>query len=460
MLRRALLSGIGGGLLAAVSVARSMMAPVGVVPSSGMSRVSLALTSAVTIACTPHVEPGAPASPTLDVAAAEVRAEPPSGAPVPATTTWTTLTVAPDCAVQIADAPAALGVPLSWRPCDDGPAGCRELSNKPEIPGGVAVAGLGHGDRVTIAASIFTPGPRVRHVLAPRDGLPFFAVEGPREARCSLATVGLTDDGAAIEVSFDNREGFASRAYLRGPLREDPAWRTVTASLLRRDFPEFIGESVFSAGGRVVVEQSGGPLRWYDVAAGRWVEVPGSREGWECCASGHGDAVSFLLETIPEKAMAARLGEAAHPLRRGAVEGMSPVAIDGTRAVWVEGRGRDRNNYYGRVELWTGELSRGLTLETATMVAVLPRRTMARPTLGGGVVAIPLEDRGNGLAVVRLGTTGLKKLAAPPDQSVERLLWVAADEIAVQIGPGTMAVEPSRVRRIPLDALPPLPRGG
>jgi hypothetical protein len=419
-----------------------------------MPRLLLALASL--IACTPHVDPGPPSPARLDVPEVEPRAEAP--APTEPATTWTRLDVAPDCAVRIADNPAALGAPLQWRPCEQGPAGCREVGYAGEIPEKVAVAGLAHGDRVTIAVSTFAPGPLLRHVLAPRDGLPFFAIEGPRDEQCSLAGVGLGDDGATVEITFDHADGYASRAYLRGPLRDDPAWRRITATLPRREFPGFIGESVFSAGGRVVVEQNGGPLRWWDDAKRRWVEVPGSRAAWECCARGHGDLVTFLLESIPEQPMAARLGEAARPMRAG-VDGISPIAIDGARAAWIEGRGRDRNNYYERLELWTGELSSALTLEKATMVTALPRRTMATPTLGGDVVAVPLDERDNGLAVVRLSAPEPKTLQPPPDWAIERISWLAADEIAAQIGPGNMREEPSRVQRIPLASLPPLREG-
>jgi hypothetical protein len=310
---------------------------------------------------------------------------------------------------------------------------------------------------VTLAVFSFLPGPKARYALAPRDGLPFFAIEGPREEQCSLGAVGLTDDGAVVEIAFDNADGYASRAYLRGPLREDAAWKRVVAVLLRRELPEFIGESAFSAGGRVVVEQNGGPLRWFDEGAKRWVEVAGSHEGWECCADGHGDAVTFMLESIPEKVMAARLGKPAHSLRTEPFDGTSPVAIDGARAVWVEGFGRDNNNIYKRVELWAADVTEGLTLANAVKIAVLPRTTMAVPTFGGGVVALPLREPRDGLAVIRLAEPDdARSLKPPAGLIVERILWVAADEIAVQLGKGGMHAEPSVLRRIPTASLAPM----
>jgi hypothetical protein len=375
----------------------------------------------------------------------------------PASTTWTTLTVAPGCELQIADAPAELGPPLTWTPCKGGPEGCLEAPTQTAeaLAPDVDVVGLSRGGQVTIAALRSLPGPRSRYLLAPRDGLPFFAVEGPRDVQCSLGQVGLSDDGAVVEVVFDNAGGYASRAYLRGPLAEDAAWREVAAVLPRKQFRGFIGESALSVGGRVVVEQSGGPLRWYDAEARRWHEVPGSRAGWECCASGHGDAVVFSLEGIPERPMAARLGERAHSLRPGPVAGTSPVMIDGTRAVWLEGRGRDNNNFYKAIALWTADVVDGPALANARQVLPMPLKTMMTPQFGGGVAAIFMQERADGLMIVRLDPLEQRALRAPAEQIVERVSWIMSDEVAVRIGPAEMGGAPGVIRRIPLAALPP-----
>ena len=417
-----------------------------------------------TLACSPHAPP-----PKVAVADSPAEGPPEPVAPrepepreplppksAPASTTWTTLTVAPGCELQIADAPGDLGPPLVWTQCKGGPEGCLEAPTRTAdaLAPDVDVLGLSRGGQVTIAALNSLPGPRSRYLLAPRDGLPFFAVEGPRDVQCSLGQVGLSDDGAVIEVVFDNAGGYASRAYLRGPLGEDAAWREVAAVLPRKQFRNFIGESVLSAGGRVVVEQNGGPLRWYDAESRRWREVPGSREGWECCASGHGDAVVFSLEGIPEQPMAARLGERAHPLRRGAA-GTSPVMIDGARAVWLEGRWRDNNNFYKAIALWTATVVDGPALANARQVLPLPLKTMRTPQFGDGVVAIPTGDHADGLMIVRLDPLEQRALRAPVDRRIERVLWITSEELAVRIGPGEMGGDASVLRRIPLAALPP-----
>jgi hypothetical protein len=426
-----------------------------------MRRSALTLVM-TTLGCTPHTPPPEP-----QVAVAQTPAEaPPEPSqpppPVPAkepgaSTTWTRLKVVPGCELQIADTPASLGPPLVWAPCEGGPDGCVEAPTQTieALAPDVDVVGLSRGGQVTIAALLSLPGPRTRYVLAPRDGLPFFAVEGARDMGCSLGQIGLSDDGAALEVLFDHDDGHASRAYLRGPLAEDASWREVAAVLPRRQFPRFIGESVLSVGGRVMVEQSGGPLRWYDPRDRRWVEVPGSNDGWECCASGHGDAVVFSYAAIPERPMAARLGERARPLRRGPVGGASPVMIDGARAVWLEGSGRDNNNIYKSIDLWTAEVVEGPALANARQVLPLPLKTMPMALFGGGVVAIRMPERADAVMIVRLDPLERRALRAPVDQNIERLLWITSDEVAVRIGPGEMRAEASVMRRIPLAALPP-----
>jgi hypothetical protein len=426
-------------------------ADIRVVSSVPMSRA--ALTLAALLACTPHVEPPAPAQPAV---------EPPAEAPAaPPTTTWTTLDITRKCAVKIADTPAALGEPVKWAPCGHGPPGCRELVDEPGDE--VELRGFAHGEHVTVVASQRGADPGVRHVLAPRDGLPFFAVESPSNDDCGPAHAHLSEDGGVIEIQFDRRDGDPSFAYLRGPLRDDPAWREIAAVLPRGEIRYRYTQTVTSVGGRVVIEPKNGPLRWYDAATRQWLEVPGSGDGAACCTRGHGDFVTFLFTNWSVRhAIAARLDEPAQRLKRGEADGLGRIAIDGARTVWLEGKQRvaESRYEYERVELWTAELSQNLSLESAELVTVLPLRRLPDLTLGGGVVAFPLEDRGNSHAVVLLASRQLRVLRAPPDMAIERLLWVAADEIAVQIGPGTMAEAPSKVQRIPLAALRALPPGG
>jgi hypothetical protein len=231
----------------------------------------------------------------------------------------------------------------------------------------------------------------------------------------------------------------------------------IAARLLRRDFPDYIGEAELSVDGHVAIAASGGPIRWFDPATEKWSKIPGSRAGWACCFEAHGDYVTFMIENIPERVMAARLGEPAHelcPVVKGG--GTSPVAIDGTRVVWCEGRGRDKNNIYQRIELMTGEITSQLKIGNARKVIDIPLDGMPRPTFNDGVAVVPLFRRGSvdRLAVIRVDDGEARVLDAPEGLRNERLLWVTNHEVAVMVGPGGNHVGPSKIRRIPIAGLP------
>lgn len=379
---------------------------------------------------------------------------------------WKPLHIADGCDLRMAENPAAFDLRLGWKPCADGPPGCREISTNlgdDLFSGSRHLRGAMHGGEVTVVASLSLPGPILQHAIAPLDGAPFLVVEQPPEAGCSIGVGGASDDGAVVEVAYDNEGGFASRAYLRGPLRQDPGWSKVVARLMRSEFPRFIGEAELSVGGHVVVAANGGPLRWLDPATEKWVGIPGSKSGWACCFAAHGDFATFMIESIPERVMAARLGEPARELRppvKGG--GTSPIAIDGNRAVWAEGRGRDKNNYYQSIELLSGQITPQLAIEHARVVTALPLDGMPRPVFNGGMAVVSLYRRGEAdrLAVIRVADGEIRLLAAPDGLRNERLLWVTGDEIAVMVGPGGNHLGPSTIRRIPIGALPRMPPGG
>jgi hypothetical protein len=317
--------------------------------------------------------------------------------------------------------------------------------------------GRGIGGEVLIVGSISLPGPILQRVIAPLDGAPFLVLEQPADAGCNIGQVGLSRDGAVVEIAYEERGGFASRAYLSGPYREDPSWSEVAARLLRKDYPGFVGDSVLLVDGRVAVAASGGPIRWFAPESGAWTKVPRSREGWACCFAAHGEFATFMIETIPERVMVARLGEPARELRptvKGG--GTSPIAIAGNRAVWAEGRGRDKNNIYERVELWTGELSEQLGIERERKVIDLPLDGMPRPAFNDGVAVVRLYtgEGADRLAVIRLAEGEVRLLVAPEGLRHERLLWFDRDEIGVMIGPGGSHMGPSTFRRFPIAALP------
>jgi hypothetical protein len=408
----------------------------------------------------------APSTPSAAGAPARPTDERPEPVAAPEAVRWTDLEIAEGCTVRMAENPSAFDLRLDWKPCENGPPGCRETSTflgGDLLDGSRYLRGAMHRGNVWLVASFSLAGPILQYAIAPLDGAPFMVVEQPPDAACSVGIGQLSDDGGVVEIAYDNVAGYASRAYLRGPLREDASWSKVAARLLRSEFPRFVGEAELSIGGRVTVAANGGPIRWFDPASAEWSRVPGSKRGWACCFSGHGDYVTFMIESVPERVMVAKLGEPARELRpvvKGG--GTSPVSIDGNRALWCEGRGRDVNNYYRSIDLWTGEVTAEIEIENARVVTSLPLDAMTAPRFHDGVAVISLYERGEAdrLAVVRVADGETRLLVAPEGLRFERLLWVTGDEIAVMVGPGGNHLGPSTFRRIPIDVLPRMPLAG
>jgi len=401
--------------------------------------------------------PPTPDAPGAPARATDARPEPVAA---PEVVRWRELEIAEGCEVRVAENPEAFDLRLDWKPCPAGPPGCREISTNlgaDLFDGSRYLQGTMHRKEVSLVVSFSLPGPVRQHAIAPLDGAPFVVFEQPPDADCSVGVGDVSEDGAVVEVTYDHKGGYASRAYIRGPFRPDPAWDRVDARLLRSEFPRFIGEAELSVAGRVAVAASGGPVRWFDPATEKWVKVPGSKGGWACCFEAHGDYLTFMIEAFPERVMAARLGEPARALRP-AVEGggTSPIAIDGERAVWAEGHGRDNNNYYQSVELLTGRITSQLSIENARSVAALPLDWMPRPVFNGGMAVVSLYKRGevDRLAVIRVADGEIRALAAPDGLRNERILWVTGDEIAVMVGQGGNHMGPSTIRRVPITALP------
>ncbi len=66
-----------------------------------------------------------------------------------------------------------------------------------------------------------------------------------------------------------------------------------------------------------------------------------------------------------------------------------------------------------------------------------------------------MQERADGLMIVRLDPLEQRALRAPVDQIVERVLWITSEEVAVRIGSGEMGGAPSVIAADPLAALPP-----
>lgn len=370
----------------------------------------------------------------------------------PTDPSWHDVEIGEACVLRMAQAPAALTMPMEWQACDGGGDGCLEtttaLEESPMV--GYTLQGFHGAEGIITVARLSLPGPLTRMLVGPLDGDPFLAIELSEGEGCELGGIAMGDDEGVLEVAYDHAHGYASRAYLQGPLHQSPQWSTVAARLLRRDYPGFIAESVASVGGRVFVLASGGPLRTFDVDADRWVEIAETHRGWTCCMNTSTELIALTRESIPEVVVGTRLGADAVPLLEPARGGgVSELRFDGDRAVWVEGEGRNANNEYRRVELWTGRLDSTPAIVDRRRVVEIGGRFVSPPLVGGGMALVWSRNGGarHTLFVVRLADGARWEL---PPMELRQALWIDEGELAVELGPPGAVVGPKVLRRLPL----------
>jgi hypothetical protein len=363
---------------------------------------------------------------------------------------WHDLEIGEGCSIRMARAPAALDMPIAWAPCSDESTGCLEASieSRDDRLGGYMLRGQRVGDAVYTILTLSGPSSRV--MVSPLDGIPSMALElGPSEG-CALGTIALADGGGVVEITYDHAAGYASRAYLQGPLHAGAQW-TIAARLLRSDYPRFIADSIAMADGRLFVLGSGGPLRHYDTGTRRWLEVGQPHAGWACCMDAAGEVVTLLHTSIPEVALGSRLGaDAVKLLEPPSGEGVTALALDGTRAVWNHGKGRDKNNYYQRIELWTGRLEPTPAIVDRRLVAELDGDGLTAPIVGDGLALTWTIEKGKPARPELVRLSDGARLEVPPIQ-LGRVLWLTKHEIAVQVGPPPGFIAPPIVRRLALD---------
>jgi hypothetical protein len=363
---------------------------------------------------------------------------------------WHDLEIGEGCSIRMARAPAALQMPITWTPCSDASTGCLEASieSPDDVLGGYMLRGQRVGD--TVYTIVTLSGPPSRVMVSPLDGIPSMALELRPSEGCALGRIALADGGGVVEITYDPADGYASRAYLQGPLHAGAQW-TIAARLLRSDYPRFIADSISMVDGRLFVLASGGPLRHYDTGTRRWLEVGQPHAGWACCMDAAGEVVTLLHTSIPEVALGSRLGaDAVKLLEPPSGEGVTALALDGTRAVWSHGKGRDKNNYYQRIELWTGRIEPTPAIVDRRLVTELDGDISLAPIVGDGLALTWTMHKGESARPVLVRLSDGARLEVPPIP-LGPVLWLTRSEIAVQVGPPRGFIGPAIVHRLALD---------
>jgi len=136
------------------------------------------------------------------------------------------------------------------------------------------------------------------------------------------------------------------------------------------------------------------------------------------------------------------------PARGG---GVRQVAIYGDQVLWTQGWGRNANNEYQRVELWTGRLNPTPAIVDRRRVLELSGPYTSTPMLGGPMALVWSHDgRGAGAPMLVRLRDGAQ--ATLPSMELRQVLWLDGRELAVELGPPGAFVGPRTYRRLSLSS--------
>jgi hypothetical protein len=379
-----------------------------------------------------------------------------------------TLSLSTACQVRFANPKDLAHGGLRWQPCRGGVNGCRALETMESgmigAPSIYAVAATTQEGIVMLARVAPLKGNLMRAILTPLDGPPRLSAELSSTRRCTLSSLAIGQEGAALEVVDAENPDQPERWFVGGVLNDGASWRRISAHLPRsRDeiifnIPLAVGAGVLSgvdARGRVFRSQpQSADFRRWPVGA----DMPGSL----CCVVSQPTRTYFLVETIPERVGVQDGERPPRVLRQPAAGGGIPAfTIDGDTAWWLEGSGRDRNNQYTAMALFTSPLSKESgELQPQRVAAVSP--SAGRSIVAGdGRVAwfeAAAEPRRQSVVVFEPRTARAVRYTPAQPATPWRILAVDRRELLIEVGGSAKngASQKSETWRLPLDALDPV----
>lgn len=352
-------------------------------------------------------------------------------------TSWTKLAPVGACELAIAgSSPSG----LAWNACSGGPPTCRELATTlPTAPFGSTLRATGaatNGGTMLLVRVAGLPDRHERYVLGPPDGPARVILDASCDA--SHGTQGgsfaVGADGALL--SFDSR---GERTFFAGPFTDDPAWRAPAARLTEAALGEAILNEPLTVSGRSIraVDARQRLLR-SSVAAGTFsarAAGPLFRGSLDHVVA-RGDVTVFRVETIPE-AFGVQLGDAAPAIwlqpARGL--GMSAPALDGSELYWLQGQGRDKNNGFSSIEVFSAAFPTSASPPSPRRIASTASTILSEPVAGAGHVAYEVLVGGGRTAVDVLDVASSRtvRFDPPASRSVARIVFVDAKELAVEV---------------------------
>jgi hypothetical protein len=425
---------------------------------AGLRRLAGALLGLV--ACKQSGTPTAPldgASPT------------PSGA-VPAgdasvVTKWSKLDPVGSCDLAVTGASPS---GLVWKACSGGPRppDCSELTTTLSTsPFGTlrAVGAATSSGTMLFVRIAGLADHHERYVLGPPDGPARLMLD----ASCAgghgtqPGSFAVSGDGALL--SFDS---LGDRAFFAGPFSDDPVWHAPAAHLTQSALGEAILNEPLTVSGRSIraVDARQRVLRSSPTAGSFSAQAAGPLfRGSLDHAVARGDVTVFRVETIPE-AFGIQVGDTAPALwfQPAAGQGVSAPAIDASELYWLQGKGRDRNNGFSSIEVFSAPFPTSSSPPSPRRIASTATTILSEPTAGAGHVAYEVlvdPDRRAAVDILEVATSRTVRFEPPASKTVARIVYVDAKEVAVEVTDARerSMTSPMWTWRITLAGLPSAP---
>lgn len=358
------------------------------------------------------------------------------------------------CDVRFADDPAWESSTISWVACTDGPpTGCREASTS--MAGAIAPLTLRAVGAYTAAGTISMlrvsalPNGKERTYLGPPDGPARVVIE----TACAGGHYAVGDDSAVLE---------AGHSFYTGPFSNDPTWDAPTAKL-GSELGEVIFDPSLTVTGRSVraVDARSRVLRTDPTTP--LFKALEAQPIFKASLDGvvaKGDVAVFRAETIPEQ-LGVQVGSSApvpwYTVARG--EGVSAPARDRDTLYWLQGHGRDKNNVFTSIDVFSAPFPTSSARPIAKKVGATGLTTSNDPIAGAGRVAWRtwLDADHSAVDVLDVASSRTVRFTPPRDKTIGRLVWVDDREVAVEIFKAGSRSMTGRMQtwRIALAGLPP-----
>ncbi len=427
---------------------------------------------ALLLACNSATDPARPAQPALvgeaapfdpHVAVAVADAMRPAG-----NTFWFALKVPEGCVTRVARDPGA-DVPVArWVTCP-GVDGCQTLAPPAGDPPQAGPLRMIYADtREGQQMAVFTgQGMHQRVQIGPLDGPPYVVVDvDGSDGKCSLGQVALGRYNAIVELIAVGPQDAVDRYFLDAPLGSSMIWYEARMRIAPGSLGDLIPGGYVAEDSAITLYDQRSRLIRGDLASEkftvlledpRWFNID-----WIVAA---GDTLLLGTATIPERSgfipVNSRTPIPLFDVPPGG--GTSPVVVAGDRLYWAEGRGRDKNNRYQEIDLWTRPLPGGAPF-TPRRIAGTDQRHMMQLHAGGERVAyLTYADDAKQvreLVVVDVADGGSRRVATTPRGRVLHIRGLTRDEILLTVAtpgeaPDGAAISTPEIVRLRVDSLGP-----